>query len=344
MINKPRNKIGARKMDDILRIGTIGSGGIAKAHIQAMRGNKNVKLTAVMDTIYERAEAVANEFGGKAYANLDDLLGDPDVDAVIVCSPHIYHGEQVVASAKAGKHVLVEKPMALTLKECDDMINACEEANRILMVGQVMRCYPINRLIKKMIADGEIGNIGHLIRRRYSYFDTTQPGTVYGRWYLDLEIGGICVLYCFGPHEYDILHWYMDSPVIEVYAQGTESTELYKGQKDSYTSIMKHANGAVSVLSQTVVSHVGAHDQFIIGSKGSMFQSGDKLLMNGQEVAVNGSSGQGMQIQINDFAESCLTGKVPDASGRSVRHSMAIIEATKQSAERNKPVLVAEFD
>lgn len=331
-------------MGDILRIGMIGSGGIAKAHLHAMKDNENVKPVAVMDVVLDRAKEVAKEFDGKAYDNLDGLLNDPKVDAVIVCSPHIYHGEQVVAAAKAGKHVLVEKPMALTLKECDDMIQACEEANRILMVGQVMRHYPVNRMIKKMIAEGAIGDVGHLIRRRYGYFDTTQPGTVYGRWYLDLKVGGICVLYCFGPHEYDILHWYMDSPVVEVYSQGTESTELYKGQKDSYTSIMKHENGAVSVLSQTVVSHVGAHDQFIMGSKGSMFLAGDKLSMNGQDVAVDGSSGQGMKLQIQAFADSCMTGEVPDASGRSVRHTMAVIEATKQSAERNKPVLVSEFD
>jgi predicted dehydrogenase len=272
-------------MSNVLSVGIIGSGGIARAHMQVMKGNDNIKLVAVTDVEYSRAESAANDYGGKAYANLDDLLGDSEVEAVIVCTPHIFHGEQVVAAAKAGKHVLVEKPMALTLRECDDMIQACESEGKILMVGQVMRYYPVNRMIKKMIADGVIGDVGHLIRRRYGYFDTTQPGTVYGRWYLDLKVGGICVLYCFGPHEYDILHWYMDSPVVEVYSQGTESTELYKGQKDSYTSIMKHENGAVSVLSQTVVSHVGAHDQYIMGSKGSMFLSGDKLMMEVQAKA-----------------------------------------------------------
>ena len=331
-------------MADKISVGTIGAGGIARAHIAAMKGIDNIRLSAVMDVDFSRAEEVARENKAKAYGNLDDLLADSDVDAVIVCSPHNVHGEQVVASAKAGKHVLVEKPMALTLKECDDMIQACESAGKILMVGQVMRHFPVNKAIKKMIAEGEIGDVGHMIRRRYSYFNTLLPGAVYGRWYLDLKIGGICVLYCFGPHEYDILHWYLDSPIVEVYSQGTESTELYKGQKDSYTSVMKHKNGAVSVLTQTVVSHVGAHDQFIIGSKGSMFQSGDKLLLNGKEVAVEGSSSQGMQLQLKEFAECCLTGRQPDANGRSVRHTMAVIESAKQSAERNKPVLVSEFE
>ena len=195
-----------------------------------------------------------------------------------------------------------------------------------------------------MIADGEIGQVGHLIRRRYSYFNPTPAGGDSRHWYLDLEIGGICVLYCFGPHEYDILHWYLNSPVTQVYAQGSESTDLYQGQKDSYTAMMTHENGAVSVLSQTVVCHTGAHDQYIIGSKGSMMLSGGNLTVNGQEVSVEGSSGEGMPNQIREFATCCLEGSEPDASGHSVRHSMAVIEAAKLSAERNTPVQMSEFD
>ncbi len=75
-----------------------------------------------------------------------------------------------------------------------------------------------------------------------------------------------------------------------------------------------------------------------------MFLSGDKLMMNGQEVQVKDSSTEGMKLQIHEFAECCLEGRQPDANGRSVRHSMAVIEAAKQSAERNEPVLVAEFE
>ena len=330
-------------MGKVLSVGVIGAGGIAQSHMNAIHGNSNIRLAAAMDIDAKKAEAAAEKYGARAYTNLDDLLKDPEVEAVHVCTPHSFHGDQVVAAAEAGKHVIVEKPMALTLQECDQMIEACEAAGKVLMVGQVMRYYPVNRKIKEMISQGAIGKVGHMMRRRYSYFDTTKPDSRYPKWYLDLEIGGICVLYCFGPHEYDILHWYLDSPVIEVYARGTESTDLYKGQKDSYTALMTHANGAVSVLSQSVVCHTGAHDQYIIGSKGSMMLSGQKLLMNGSEVAIEGTSGGGMTNQIREFADCCLEGREPDASGRSVRHTMAVIEAAKQSAERGESVQVAEF-
>lgn len=331
-------------MGETLSVGMIGSGGIAGSHMRAIAGLDAVHLAAVMDVDEARAQAAADEYGARAYTSLDNLLADPDVEAVHVCTPHSLHVGQVVAAAEAGKHVLVEKPMALNVADCDRMIAACEDAGKTLMVGQVLRHYPINRAVKAMIADGRIGEVGHLVRRRYSYFDAGEPNSGYPRWYRDLDVGGVCVLYCFGPHEYDILPWYMDSPVVEVYSRGTESTKLYEGQKDSYTTMMTHENGAVSVLSQSVACHAGAGDQFIIGSEGSMRFTNGELTVNGETVDVEGSPSEGMGRQIQEFAECCLTGSTPDASGRSVRHSMAVIEAAWHSAERAEPVQVAEFD
>ena len=330
-------------MSDVLAVGVIGAGVIGQSHIQAIEESKNVRLVAVMDIDAGRAERAGGEHGAKAYMSVDALLEDRAVQAVHVCSPHNQHADQVTAAAQSGKHVLVEKPMALTLPDCDRMIAACRRAGTVLMVGQVLRHFPVNLKIRELITDGTIGNVGHLMRRRHSYFDTTRPQSSYGSWYLDLDVGGICVLYCFGPHEYDILHWYVSSPVVRVYSQGTESTELYRGQKDSYTSLMTHANGAVSVLSQSVVCRVGGYDQTIVGSHGSIATTNGKLILNEEEILVEGTE-NAMRNQIEEFAACCMEDREPDASGRSVRHTMTVIEASKQSAERNEPVEVSEFE
>ena len=326
-------------MKKILSVGLIGAGSIARGHVRGIEANDNIALATVMDIDRRRALALANAHNARAYEKLDDLLNDPQVDAVHVCSIHNAHAEQVIAAARAGKHVLVEKPMALSVVECDRMIAACEAAGVALMVGQVMRHFPVNLKAKAVIRDGAIGEVGHIIRRRYSNFDPPDRS-----WYLDLELGGVCVLYCFGPHEYDILPWYLDSPVVKVYAQGSESAQRYAGQKDSYSTIMNHQNGAVSVLTQTVVTHTGAHDTHIVGSKGSIWMTNQKLTVNGEDVFLDETSQVGMPRQIGEFADCCLDGKVPDAHGRSVRHTMAVIEAAKRSAERGEPVMVSEFD
>lgn len=330
-------------MSDVLSVGVIGAGTIARAHMNAVQASSRAKLVAVMDINAERVAAAAKQYDARAYQDANTLIQDPEVQAVHVCTPHYLHADQTVATAQAGKHVFVEKPMALTVADCDRMVQACEEAGRVLMVGQVMRHYPANLKIRQLIADGAIGDVGHLIRRRYGYFDPTSPDSPYGAWYVDVNLGGICLLYGFGPHEYDILHWYLDSPIETVYAQGTSSTELYSGQKDSYTAILNHANGAVSVLSQSIVCKQGAHDQYIIGSTGTLMLSGDRLLLNGQPVEIEGTARDGMQNQIDEFASCCLEGRTPDADGKSVRHTMAAIEAAMISAERNVPVSLSEF-
>ncbi len=332
-------------MSDVLSVGVIGAGGIAQSHLRSIEANENIRLAAIMDIDEERVDEAAKKFEVKGYTALEDLLNDPEVEAVHVCTIHKVHAEQCVAAAEAGKHVLVEKPMALSVAECDRMIEACEKAGVTLMVGQVMRQYPVNLKVKELIATGEIGQVGHMVRRRFSNFDPTTQGSKYRPWYLDLDLGGICVLYCFGPHEFDILPWYVDSPVAQVYAQASESTPMYSGQGDSYSTVMTHENSTVSVLNQTVVTHTNAHDTYIMGSKGSMLLTNSSLKLNGEEIPFEkGSNGLGMPNQIREFADCCLNDKVPDATGKSVRHTMAIIEAAKLSAERNAPVQISEFD
>ena len=330
-------------MSDVLSVAVVGAGGIGQAHLKAIAALDSVHLAGVTDVDADRAQAAVTTYGGRAYARLEDVLEDDSVQAVHLCTPHNAHADQAVLAAAAGKHVLVEKPMALTVADCDRMIAACEAAGTTLMVGQVMRYWPINHRVRELIRTGAIGQPGHLIRRRLSYFHPTAGGA-FRHWYADVEVGGVCVLYCFGPHEYDILPWYIDSPVVRVYAQGSESTEYYRGQNDSYSAILTHASGAVSMLSQSVSSHANEHDQIIIGSAGSLKLTTREAWLNNEPVEVEVPTAPGMVNQVREFAACCLSGREPDANGRSVRHTMAVIEAARVSAERNAPVDLSEFD
>ena len=331
-------------MADVLRTALVGVGVIGSNHIAGIEANDNVRLAAVMDVDAARAQEAAAEHDARAYTDLAALLADDEVDAVHICTPHALHDEQVLASLGAGKHVLVEKPMSLTPQGCDAMLAAQAAAGKVLMVGQVMRYFRINKRIKELIAQGAIGTVGHMARRRLFYFSAATSGIWYRPWYLDAEQGGSCLLHAFGPHEYDILHWYLDSPVVEVYARGSQSTKAYSGQPDSFTALMTHECGAVSTLTQSLVSHTGGNDTHIIGSEGSIALAGTTLTLNGEPVEVQDPVATGMRDQIGEFADCCLTGREPDASGRSVRHTMAVIEAARLSSERGEAVQVAELD
>ena len=133
-------------MSDVLSVGVIGAGGIARSHMNAIEANDNIQAGCGYGCRCQIERKQRRRILVLAtYTDLEPLLDDARVEAVHVCTPHSLHADQVVAAAAAGKHVLVEKPMALTLADCDRMIDACDQAGKILMVGQVMRYYPVSR-------------------------------------------------------------------------------------------------------------------------------------------------------------------------------------------------------
>jgi predicted dehydrogenase len=235
-------------MSDILTVGVIGAGVIGQEHMECIADIDCICLAGVMDVDSERVRVTAEKYNAKPYSRLEDLLANPDVEAVLVCTPHTQHLTPVLSAAQAGKHVMLEKPMALTLTECDRMIEACERAGIILMVGQSLRHDQAHIHVRDLIATGTIGDVGHVILRWYAYFNPNQPDNPYGTWYLDRDLGGICILHTFGPHVFDLMPWFVDSPVVRVYAQGSESTKLYQGQSDSFSATLTHESGTVSIV------------------------------------------------------------------------------------------------
>ena len=181
-------------MTDVLSVALIGAGVNAGTHMRTTVENPNSRLVAVMDVDADRASAAGEKHSVRAYTDLDSVLADAEVEAVVISTPNCFHAAQAIASAEAGKHVLVEKPMALTVEDCDRMIAASDAAGKVLMVGQSLRHTPVNRKVKALIAEGAIGTVGHLMRRRYGYFDPTlspeESGKPQRRWYVDLAMAG----------------------------------------------------------------------------------------------------------------------------------------------------------
>ncbi|MDB5637235.1 MAG: oxidoreductase, partial [Bradyrhizobium sp.] len=162
----------------MIRFGLLGCGRIAKRHADLLGGGHiaGAKLVAVCDEVRERADAVASRFGVPAHYHLDELLGRKDIDAVSVLTPSGMHPRHAVAVAKAGKHVIVEKPMALRLEDADAMIRACDQAGVKLFVVKQNR---FNVPVVKAREALEAGRFGRLVLgtvrvrwcREQSYYD-----------------------------------------------------------------------------------------------------------------------------------------------------------------------------
>src|ERR1700734_2241439 len=145
-------------MSKLIHFAIIGCGRIAQRHAEHI--NKLGKLTGVYDIVLSRAKELADTYKVPFYENLEDLLNlgeKPDV--VSVCSPNGLHAEHSIRSLKAGYHVLCEKPMALTVQDCGQMINAAEQANKRLFIVKQNRFNPPVIAVKKIIEEGRLGKI-----------------------------------------------------------------------------------------------------------------------------------------------------------------------------------------
>ena len=232
----------------MVRFGLLGCGRIAKRHSELLGGGiiEGARLVAVCDSDLARADAIAAKFKVSAYADLNEMLARDDIDAVAVLTPSGMHPQHAIACARAGKHVVVEKPMALRLQDADDMIRACDEAGVKLFVVKQNR---FNVPIVKAREALDAGRFGKLVL-----------GTVRVRWCRDqayynqdawrgtwAQDGG--VLTNQASHHIDMLEWFFGD-VVSVHARST--TALVKIEtEDTAVATLKFRNGALGIVEAT---------------------------------------------------------------------------------------------
>lgn len=150
-------------LDDAIRYAVVGLGRAGwDIHVDQLRGRSDAKIAAVLDPVEARRDQAAREFGCKTYTSFSKLLKQDDIEVVIIASPSNRHGPDSKAAFKAGKHVVVEKPMATSLRQADSMIQASEDAGRKLFIHQNYRVFKEFLLMKEVIASGKLGRIFHI--------------------------------------------------------------------------------------------------------------------------------------------------------------------------------------
>src|SRR3954451_14824124 len=235
----------------MIRFGLLGCGRIAKRHSELLGGNHidRASLVAVCDPIQARADAIASKFGVPANCDIDDFLARKDLDAPAVLTPSGFHPQHVIACAKAGKHVVVEKPMALRLQDADDMMRACDEAGvKLFVVKQNRFNVPVVKTREALVA----GRFGRLILgtvrvrwcREQAYYDQDDWR---GTWAYD---GG--VLTNQASHHVEMLYLFFGD-VVSVHARA--ATALVKIEtEDTAVATLKFRNGALGIIEATTAA------------------------------------------------------------------------------------------
>lgn len=339
--------------------GIVGTGMIAQFHAKAIGAIPDAKLVACFDMVGERADAFGQENSCLAYSDLDEMLANPEVDIVTICTPSGVHRDPAVAAAKAGKHVLVEKPLEITLERCDDIINACEESGVKLGAILPSRFSPANVAMKKAIEQGRFGKLtlgDTFVKwwRSQEYYDS---GGWRGTWKLDG--GGAFMNQAI--HNVDLLYWFMGDVESVVGMTATIAHERIEVE-DVGAATVKFKSGAIGNLEATTCAYPGLLKKTEIhGTTGSAIIEQDSILLwdfaeklaEDEQVLAEcgpseGSTGGaadpkaisfiGHQKQFEDFVSAINEGREPMIDGYEGRKSVELILAIYQSAWEGKRV------
>lgn len=352
-----------------LKTALVGCGKVASFHADAYFGLENSAFTAVCDNSLERADTFARQYGVKAYDSITEMVEKEKIDVVSICTPHPMHAAAAVPAIKAGASVIIEKPLADTLENCDFILNSAKEMG--VKVGAVVqrRLYRSSMRIKKAIDGGKIGRpvLGKLVmhgwRDKAYYESDAWRGTWKG------EGGGVLVNQA--PHQIDLLSWYMGEPE-EVYGVWSNVNHPYIEVDDTALAIVKFKGGGMANIfvsnSQNPALYGKVH---IFGENGASVgvqtDSGAMFIAGMSEITeypyndvwtVLGEEDMPAQwrreddefystidfmkyhhrLQLEDFINSLITGAEPLVDGYDGRRTIEIIQAIYKSTETGAPV------
>lgn len=250
-----------------MRFGIIGCGAISKMHAGAIEAVEATELAACSDVNPENREKFAKEHGIKAYSDANDMLRDETIDAVSICTPSGLHKKFCIDAANAGKHIVVEKPMALTTGECDEIIAACEKNNVKLEVISQNRYKETFRYVKKIVEDGVLGRIvsADIYMKYYRSPEYYATSNWKGTWKMD---GGGALMNQ-GIHGVDILLFIMGR-VKSVFGYARTLVRDIEVE-DTASAVVEFENGALGVIQGTTSVNPGYPRRLEInGEKGSV--------------------------------------------------------------------------
>jgi len=255
----------------IIGWGVIGCGGIANRRTipEGIIPAKNSELAAVMDVNEEIMREMARRYGVKGYARDEDLLREPDVDAVYIATPNYLHARQSITAAEMGKHVLCEKPLAPTVKECEDVISACQKNSVKLQVGFMMRFHACHQEALRIIKEGLIGH-PVMARAQLTCWYPETPGA----WRQDPKMGGGGCLTDMGIHCIDLLRMFLGE--VEEVSAFTDRLIFNYPIEDTSIVTLKFDNKAYGVVDNFFnIPDAAAQNRLeIYGTKGCILADG----------------------------------------------------------------------
>lgn len=345
----------------MIRIGILGCGKIAQVrHIPEYAENPDCELAAFYNPTRKRAEDMAAKYGGKVYDTPEELLADPEIDAVSVCAANYAHAELAIKAMRAGKDVLCEKPMAVTLEDCEAMVSTAKETGRTLMIAHNQRFAKAHVKAKALIDAGTIGRIvtfrttfGHGGPETWSI----NPGK--NTWFFDKSKAAMGAMADLGVHKTDLIHYLTGERVVRTTARVAtldkrgENGELI-GVDDNAVCIYEMTGGIVGTMTASWTFY-GAEDNSTVlyGTKGIMriyddpahsivvtLADGTREMYDVEQIQTNDN--QTKSGVIDAWIDCLKNHTVPAVTGEDALYAMRAVFASLRSSELGTAVEITE--
>jgi predicted dehydrogenase len=318
-----------------IKVGLLGGGGIVDAHIRGYRTYSDaIEVTAIADVVDETVRRRAAELGAAAYTDFRQMIIEADLDAVDICLPHHLHAEAIVAAAQAGKHILCEKPLCLTVQQADEVQRAVSAAGVTLMCAHNQLFLPAVSTAKKVLDQGILGTV-YEVRTTDSFYNDFNPENM--GWRATAATSGGGELMDTGYHPtYLMLHLAGGSPV-EATALLSRHRLRFMESEDSAQVLVRFDNGVVGhlVTSWAYEPPPGTERFSVVGERGSLHSDGRALT-----ITLRGSSSQTYDFEdvdtyvseIGHFADCLRSGARPLHTEREGIDVLCLILAAYEGA------------
>jgi predicted dehydrogenase len=323
----------------MLRVAIIGAGTIVGQHIEAIAQIDRLITVAVADVREERAQEVANRYGVKAYTDYKVMLDKEKVDIVIVALPHFLHKEVSIYCANMKCHILMEKPMALDVEECEEMILSAQRNHIQLMVGLTQHYFKENRKAKELIRQGGMGELVMINDARHqNYFVDTRP-----EWFFHKSQAGGGILTNLGAHSVDKIQWLLDCRIRKVSAHLSHYGN--RGDIEGSGSVyLVTESGIPATIVQSGYHGVPRHETHLIFTKGMiLLETGRGLWISEKgsykEVPIQQTLGPYI-LQLLDLLDAIDEVRPLECSGEYAKTVNSVIEGIYRSHELGTEVVI----
>jgi predicted dehydrogenase len=328
----------------VVGLGSISEGSV----LPAFRNSNKSRLVALVSHDKKRSEQLGEKFGVNhcyAYADFDQCLRNPEVDAVFIASVNAAHAEQTIRAAAAGKHVLCEKPMANTVRDCQRMVGACRENRVQLMIAYRKYFEPGSVALKKLATGGELGRLKHVYS---TYTEVVDPQKAQA-WQLNRKLAGGGSLMDLGIYCVNTMRWVAGSTPLQATAHcWTEDPKRFSEVEDNISFRLEHPDGLVCLGSSSFSAAAASFIQ-VHGDKGwaalnpaFAFEEERRLFgkIQGKWFEKTFKVIDEFALELDGFSDCIQQGRAPEPDGMEGLRDIATVEAIYRSAEEHRTVAV----